>query len=462
MVFDAATTTSGRMAENVIGQPNFTTSTYEIKGRRTVGGVGALAYSNDRLITYVGGGIKIFNVAQIENNEPAIAYAGRETFESNSLIDANVASSTSVIAEFADYDEENELMYLGQGSYSRLAIFNAGPDTTAPTLSSATTSTDGTTIYLQYSEFLEDVTIGAPTTTDYIITINGATSTPVSVTLASSTILLVSTTTIYQGNTVTVSYTAGDNSVRDYSGNEAINLTNTTITNLSTVIDPNAPTTPNPEPTPSRRRSSGGRVVRTPTIESTPSTPSAPRNTSTLPPSTQRSTVFTRNLTSGTTGEDVRTLQRFLNSQGYTVAAQGNGSQGQETTYFGRATEAALKLFQQANNITPTGTMGPLTQARIAELTAATPQTPTTPTTPSVPQTTTQTTYTRDLFLGSRGSDVTALQTFLIQQGYLESGYATGYFGTLTQSALIKFQQANNITPAVGYFGAKTRGVVGN
>jgi peptidoglycan hydrolase-like protein with peptidoglycan-binding domain len=111
--------------------------------------------------------------------------------------------------------------------------------------------------------------------------------------------------------------------------------------------------------------------------------------------------------------------------------------------------------------------MGPLTQARIAELTAATtpstPQTPTTPTTPSTPSSSNQTTspYTRDLFTGSRGSDVTQLQTFLIQQGYLESGYATGYFGTLTQSALIKFQQANNITPAIGYFGAKTRGVVG-
>jgi len=47
-------------------------------------------------------------------------------------------------------------------------------------------------------------------------------------------------------------------------------------------------------------------------------------------------------------------------------------------------------------------------------------------------------TFTRDLTIGSQGSDVTGLQNFLISKSYLGSGYNTGYFGSLTQKALIK------------------------
>ena len=66
-------------------------------------------------------------------------------------------------------------------------------------------------------------------------------------------------------------------------------------------------------------------------------------------------------------------------------------------------------------------------------------------------------TNTRDLDLGASGSDVTALQTFLIEKGYSIPAGATGYFGAQTQSALVAFQKANGITPAVGYYGPRTR-----
>jgi peptidoglycan hydrolase-like protein with peptidoglycan-binding domain len=72
----------------------------------------------------------------------------------------------------------------------------------------------------------------------------------------------------------------------------------------------------------------------------------------------------------------------------------------------------------------------------------------------------TNSTFTRDLTIGSQGTDVTALQKFLISLSYLGSAYNTGYFGSLTQRALIKFQAANGISPAVGYFGPKTRAEV--
>lgn len=61
-----------------------------------------------------------------------------------------------------------------------------------------------------------------------------------------------------------------------------------------------------------------------------------------------------------------------------------------------------------------------------------------------------------DLRLGSRGSEVKALQDFLIKRKYLASRFATGYFGTNTQAALKSYQMkvvAPNmkIKPAIKY-----------
>jgi hypothetical protein len=69
-------------------------------------------------------------------------------------------------------------------------------------------------------------------------------------------------------------------------------------------------------------------------------------------------------------------------------------------------------------------------------------------------------TFAKDLTIGSRGADVTALQNFLISNGYTIAAGATGYFGSQSKVALAKFQAANSITPAAGYFGPKTRAVV--
>ncbi len=67
--------------------------------------------------------------------------------------------------------------------------------------------------------------------------------------------------------------------------------------------------------------------------------------------------------------------------------------------------------------------------------------------------------FTSDLTIGSKGTAVVALQQILVKEGYLvmPAGVAEGYFGTLTQAALAKFQVANGISPAAGYFGPKTR-----
>lgn len=63
----------------------------------------------------------------------------------------------------------------------------------------------------------------------------------------------------------------------------------------------------------------------------------------------------------------------------------------------------------------------------------------------------------RDLFVGSRGDDVKWLQEFLISQDVYPEARITGYFGALTKSAVIRFQQKYGISPQIGYVGPKTK-----
>lgn len=69
--------------------------------------------------------------------------------------------------------------------------------------------------------------------------------------------------------------------------------------------------------------------------------------------------------------------------------------------------------------------------------------------------------YNRDLTIGSTGADVTALQTWLISNGFTIAAGATGYFGGQTQAALAKYQASVSITPPAGYFGPITRAKLG-
>jgi len=81
-------------------------------------------------------------------------------------------------------------------------------------------------------------------------------------------------------------------------------------------------------------------------------------------------TTFTRNLTVGSTGSDVKALQQFLNSHGAQIAASGAGSPGSESTYFGSLTKAALGKWQAANGVSPAaGYFGPVTRAKVNALT---------------------------------------------------------------------------------------------
>lgn len=75
--------------------------------------------------------------------------------------------------------------------------------------------------------------------------------------------------------------------------------------------------------------------------------------------------MLSKDLKLGMTDPDVKTLQKQLNKDPRTqVAANGPGSIGQETTYFGSLTYNAVLKFQILHNILPqSGFVGPLTRA---------------------------------------------------------------------------------------------------
>jgi hypothetical protein len=84
-------------------------------------------------------------------------------------------------------------------------------------------------------------------------------------------------------------------------------------------------------------------------------------------------TALTMNLSFGMEHEQVRLLQKFLNSAGFSIAQSGPGSPGQETMKFGSLTREAVKKFQCAKGIICTGDeyttaygyVGPRTRAEL-------------------------------------------------------------------------------------------------
>ncbi len=75
--------------------------------------------------------------------------------------------------------------------------------------------------------------------------------------------------------------------------------------------------------------------------------------------------------------------------------------------------------------------------------------------------------FNKDLQIGNVNTDVRELQKFLNNNGFVlnksglgSRGRETTFFGLSTRNALIKFQKANKINPALGYFGSISRNVV--
>ncbi|HEX4104537.1 MAG TPA: fibronectin type III domain-containing protein [Candidatus Paceibacterota bacterium] len=148
--------------------------------------------------------------------------------------------------------------------------------------------------------------------------------------------------------------------------------------------------------------------------------------------------TFASDLAPGAQNHDVEHLQLML-AQNPAIYPE-----GLVTGYFGPLTQSALTQFQTNNDLPATGIADAPTRIALEAASAK----------PSVIQ---SSPFSRDLSQGDQGNDVAALQTFLNDEGYYPQALFTGYFGSLTQTALIKFQQANNIQPANGYLGPITQ-----
>ncbi len=192
------------------------------------------------------------------------------------------------------------------------------------------------------------------------------------------------------------------------------------------------------------------------TVSTPPITTPPPSSGSSLP-------LFTRNLTIGSVGSDVKELQILLNQWGFTIAKTGSGSPGNESTYFGSLTAKAVAEYQAANGISPTsGFVGSLTRASLNQKIGGGTTTPVV-TTPS--PTTTSGSITTNLAPGDAGPQVDTLQSILVTDGYLAPQYVTGYYGSLTEQAVEAFQTKEGIvsygtpsTTGYGAVGPKTRG----
>lgn len=122
----------------------------------------------------------------------------------------------------------------------------------------------------------------------------------------------------------------------------------------------------------------------------------------------------------GSRGSEVTALQRELTELGF--------YEGPVTGYYGKLTTAAVQRFQRAKKLNADGIVGVKTVSAII----ASNDIPVIANSPNLRR-------------GSRGSEVTSLQNELKLLGYY-NGPVTGYYGSLTEAAVKKFQKDLGIT----------------
>src|SRR3989344_1631790 len=76
--------------------------------------------------------------------------------------------------------------------------------------------------------------------------------------------------------------------------------------------------------------------------------------------------TVTKTLRYGMKDTQVKYLQQFLNEKGYIVSRIGAGSVGLETTYFGKATDTAVKAYQRAKGLVADGIFGAKSRASLS------------------------------------------------------------------------------------------------
>ncbi|MEK7638946.1 MAG: peptidoglycan-binding protein [Patescibacteria group bacterium] len=159
-----------------------------------------------------------------------------------------------------------------------------------------------------------------------------------------------------------------------------------------------------------------------------------------VPAVVQRTPIYTfdQALTPGDTSKKISHLQVLLASEPKIYP------EGLVTGYYGQLTSSALVRFQTKYKLPQTGIADRATLDKLQKVSTIEHVTPFKKL---------HDYWDRDLVLGMSGQDVSLLQSHLAKLGYYPEGLVTGFFGPLTQNAVITFQKAQAIVPAVGYFG---------
>lgn len=127
------------------------------------------------------------------------------------------------------------------------------------------------------------------------------------------------------------------------------------------------------------------------------------------------SEVISKFYSVGDESDEIKTFQERLQKLGY--------YDGKASGEFTKATATAVREFQAANGLVVDGNVGPATKALLLSDDA----------------------QAKVIKLGDSGSDVTAIQERLAELGYMRAANATGYFGEITQEAVMAFQRRNSL-----------------
>ena len=264
-------------------------------------------------------------------------------------------------------------------------------DTVAPLYQSS--AVNGSTLTLTYNEALDAASV--PATSTFAVLVDGATTTISSVSISGSTVLATLSSGVANGQTVTMAYTASSTPIRDSATNNAISLTSQSVTNNTAAVSSgstggqqtggggggggggssagiiyyNRGTTT----TATTTGSIGTILTTTPKTTSAPVASPASLSTGSISTPSTLTLVQINTLSKaptlkvGTRSSKVVLLQKYLNSKGFSIASNGLGSKGKESTYFGVQTKQALMKFQKAAGIEPDGRFGPITKKFISK-----------------------------------------------------------------------------------------------
>jgi peptidoglycan hydrolase-like protein with peptidoglycan-binding domain len=141
-------------------------------------------------------------------------------------------------------------------------------------------------------------------------------------------------------------------------------------------------------------------------------------------------------LQQGDRGADVSYLQTLLRDAGYFNANDITG-------YYGSITEDAVRQFQRDNSLSVDGIAGDRTFAALENRFSSGQSSDTAR--PVSSSSVSPATFNRDVLqFGSSGEEVRELQRLLTDAGYLR-GPVTGYYGTVTEDAVLRFQRDNSL-----------------